>query len=102
FSRDGHLLATAGHDRTGAIWRLDGNRAFGDSLADHKAVATGVDVTPDGSVLVSGGDDGTVVARDLRNGATRSVRLDGGVRAVDVDGDRVVAGTDAGEVRVLT
>jgi WD40 repeat protein/class 3 adenylate cyclase len=103
FSADGRLLATTGRDRTGAIWRLDGNRGFARSSPDHEAVATHVAVTPDGRSVVSAGADGAVVVRDLRTGTRRTVRLEGEVRAfdLDADGDQVVAGTTTGEVRVL-
>ena len=74
FSADGRRLATAGLDRTGAIWRLDGNRAIGVAHADHESVATQVVVSPDGRYVVSGGADGTVAVRDLRGRSARAVR----------------------------
>jgi WD40 repeat protein/class 3 adenylate cyclase len=102
FSVDGSRLATVGGDRTGAIWRLDGSRAAARSWTDHKAVATQIDITPDGRFVVSGGADGSVVARDVRSGTTRSGRRAGEVHSVDLDrqGRQVVSGDTNGDVVV--
>jgi WD40 repeat protein len=107
FSADGRHLATAGLDRTGAIWRLDGNRSIGVAHADHESVATQVVVSPDGRYVLSGGGDGSVAVRDLRGrsaGAVRSARRDGEVMSVDLDtaGTRAVSGDNAGAVTVAT
>ncbi len=104
FSADGSMLATAGLDRTGAIWRLNGTRAIGSLYSDHAAVATQVDVTSDGRYVASAGGDGTVAVRDTRSGDTRSVSIEGEVLSLDIDpsGERVVVGTNRGEVRVLS
>ena len=49
FSADGSLLATAGLDRTGALWRLDGNRAIGTVFRGQKGAITEATYTPDGN-----------------------------------------------------
>jgi WD40 repeat protein/class 3 adenylate cyclase len=104
FSADGTRLVTTGGDRIGAIWRLDGQRSAAQTWADHTEAATQLDVTPDGSLLISGGLDGKLVVRDLRDGGSTSAERAGGVLAVEVDrtGKFVVSGDEAGDVVVAS
>jgi WD40 repeat protein len=107
FSADGNRLATAGLDRSGAIWRLDGDRPIAVAYPDHESAATQVVVTPDGRYVVSGGTDGVVTRRDVGSTsgqAAQSTRRDGEVMSIDIDatGERVVSGDTAGTVTVAT
>ena len=54
FSSDGRLLATAGLDRTGALWRLDGSRSIAASLDVHDGAVTEAQFA--GRQVVSAGD----------------------------------------------
>ena len=95
FSEDGRRLATAGLDRTGAIWALDGTRSIGKPLRGRDAEITQA-AWIDRRRFVTGGTDGSVVFRDTAGVPRRRVRLPGEVFAVAADPKRqriVAAGT---------
>ena len=96
FSDDGQRLATAGLDRTGAIWALDGTRTIGRPLSDGDAGITQA-AWIGGRRFVTAGTDGGVVFRDAAGVPSRSARVPGEALTVAVDQRRrrvVVGGTD--------
>lgn len=69
----------------------------------HRLVVAGLDFSPDGRLLASGGDDGTIRIWDTQAGVPRAVRLlDPAFGAVPVvrfvEADRLVAGTSGGHL----
>ncbi|MET7419403.1 hypothetical protein [Dactylosporangium sp. NPDC005555] len=62
FSRDGRLLASAGDDRTVIVWDVAGRRPVA-RLSGHAARVRGLGFTTGG--LISGGDDGRLIAWTL-------------------------------------
>jgi WD40 repeat protein/serine/threonine protein kinase len=106
FSPDGRLLALAENSKKGHVVRVI-DPATGQSvyrLAAHTERVTSLGFSPDGQLLVSGSDDGTVRVWDVEDGRERG-RLRGhtaGVNAVAFGPDRrsvVSAGAD-GTARV--
>ena len=79
FSADDSQLATGGTDRTGALWRLDGERTIAATVSSHEVSVTELSYTSDGRFLVSSGNDGQVLVRDLDDGSTRSIEVGGEV-----------------------
>ena len=72
FAPEGQLLATAGSDRSIEVWEtVTGARR--ELLAGHSAPATHLAFRADGATLLSGSDDGAVIAWDL-TGDRRVVR----------------------------
>ena len=62
---DSNLLATAAFDGLIRIWDLDSRRLV-TTLRGHQGVVTDVQITPDGSTVISGGyEDGTIRVWDL-------------------------------------
>lgn len=102
FSADDGYLATAGTDRTGALWRLDGGRAIAEVVAGHEAAVTELAYTSDGRFLVSSGMDGRLVVRDLDEGSTRSIDVEGEAltAAIDPTDQWVAVGGETGKVRL--
>ena len=96
FSRDGSLLVSAGLDRTGAVWSLDGTRAIGIPLTGQTGPLTAAVFGP--SVLATAGTDGTVALRSPTTArVTRLLRFGGEVRTVAIDAEtgRIAAGGTA-------
>jgi len=71
------------------------------TLEGHESRVESIDVSSDGRLAVSGGDDGTVRLWDIQTGDTRHV-FDVGSCAVDLspDGRFVAAGTGVGRVSI--
>jgi WD40 repeat protein len=96
FSDNGRRLATAGLDRTGAIWALDGTRAIGRPLSDGDAGITQA-AWIDRRRFVTAATDGRVVIRDAAGAPQRRASVAGEALAAAVDTKRrriVVGGTD--------
>ena len=96
FSDDGRRFATAGLDRTGAIWALDGTRTIGKPLRDGDAGITQA-AWIDERRFVTAGTDGGVVIRDATGVPRTRTRVPGEALTVAVDTKRrriVVGGTD--------
>ncbi len=94
FSADGNRLVTTGVDRTGAFWRLDGDRSIGTVLEGQDGPVTEVAFASEGTLL-SAALNGTVAVRDAADGAIEStLRLPGEVLSVSADptGPRMAAG----------
>jgi len=95
-SRDGTLVAATG--RGAHVWRLPGAEPLGRSAPDEGDVH-GAAFSPDGTLLATAGDDGTVRVRRLDGGRTR-VLGDSPLAMRDVafspDGSFLAAVGDAG------
>jgi WD40 repeat protein len=98
------MLAAGGLDGTGSVWSLDGSRAIGTPVEGHEDAVVAALATPDGSVLVTAGFDGRVIAHNI---ATHDDRWTTSVGApivsavLDPRGTRVAVGTAGGQLRVL-
>ncbi len=96
FSVDGTRLATAGLDRTGAIWSLDGTRAIGTPVPDSDAAITHA-IWLDDKRFLTTSTDGRVAFRDASGVPERTIRLNGELLAATIDPKRgriFVGGTD--------
>ncbi|MFH8802876.1 AAA family ATPase [Streptomyces sp. NPDC017936] len=72
FSPDGHLLATAGYDRTVRLWDVSDParpEPLGKPLTGHTSWVSSAVFSPDGRTLASAGDDGTIRLWDVRDPA---------------------------------
>ena len=101
FSDDGRRFATAGVDRTGAIWALDGLRTIGKPLRGPNAAITQA-AWIDEQQFVTAETDRGIVFRDAAGVPSRRTRVRGEAFTVAVDTKRgriVVGGT--GGVRTL-
>jgi WD40 repeat protein len=91
------MLVSAGQDRTGAVWSLDGKRSIGVPLSGQEGPIT--EAAFGRSYLATAGTDGTVALRSPTTGRVeRLLRLDGEARtvAIDAKSGRIAAGgTDA-------
>jgi hypothetical protein len=101
FGADGTLV-TAGRDRSIRRWNVSDRRKpvrLG-TLTGHTGAVRALSYRPDGKVLASSGDDGTVRLWTDQEQIAELTGL-GSVRAVTFspDGQTVVAGTETGEVR---
>ena len=96
FSEDGKRFATAGVDRTGAIWALDGTRTIGKPLRGPKAGITQA-AWIDERRFVTAETDRSVVIRDATSVPSLRTRVPGEAFTVAVDTKRrriVVGGPD--------
>ena len=85
-------------------WDSESGAAIGTSLGGRGGPVLGVAYSPDGTRIVSGGDDGRVRQWDSESGAAVGTPLEGHgdwVRSVaySPDGTRIVSGGDDGRVR---
>ena len=87
FSDDGRRFATAGVDRTGAIWALDGSRTIGKPLRGRNAGITQA-AWIDEQQFVTAETDGGIVFRDAAGVPSRRTRVRGEALTVAVDTKR--------------
>ena len=80
-----------------------GGRSIAEAVASHEAAVTELDYTADGRLLVSSGNDGRLLIRDLDAGTARTIDLGGEVLSATIDpSDRwVAAAGTAGMVRLF-
>ena len=101
-SPDGRTLMSASTDRTIKVWDLGAKKLIRD-LGTHKDMARAALYLPDGKRVLTAGDDGEVVLRNLADGAVLHV-FSGGEHggankiALSPDGRRAVSVHDAGTV----
>ncbi|MFI6097001.1 XRE family transcriptional regulator [Lentzea sp. NPDC051213] len=102
FSKDG-TLATAGRDRLIHLWNVDDRRkpARLGTLTGHTGAVRALSYRPDGKVLASSGDDGTVRLWSEQQ-QIAVLTGEGAVRAVSFspDGRTVAVGSSTGVVRL--
>jgi WD40 repeat protein len=101
FSPDGQLVASVALDRVRTLWTLEGDEAL--RLAPAAAKLTSVAFTPNGNVLLTGGEDGTVEACSTETGEVlRTFKSDSepvlGITSTE-DGRWAVAAGSRGSVR---
>jgi WD40 repeat protein len=101
FNKDG-VLATAGRDRSINLWNVSDRRrpVRLRTLTGHTGAVRALAYSPDGEVLASSGDDGTVRLW-TDQGQVASLPGEGPVRSVSFssDGHTVAAGSSTGVVR---
>lgn len=97
FSDDGRRIATAGLDRTGAIWALDGTRTIGTPLRGRDVGITQA-AWIDGRRFVTAEADGGVVFRDAAGVPEVRARVSGEAltSAADTKRRRIVVGGSDG------
>ncbi|MBZ9736589.1 hypothetical protein LB534_18085 [Mesorhizobium sp. CA18] len=101
-SADGHQIMSASTDRMIKLWDIDGKRLIRD-LGEHKDMARSALFMPDGKTVLTAGDDGEIVLRQLSDGTVLHVfssGANGGVRQLKIsrDGKLAVSGHDTGSV----
>jgi WD40 repeat protein len=101
--RDGRFIAAGTETGIVLLDAADGHRLR--TLVGHRGIVTRVEYSPDGALLFSGGQDGTVRAWDIGTGNTVAVfTVPGGdVRDIDVDGTgrRIGAAAAGGDAYVF-
>ncbi len=102
FSPDGELVATASHDYTAHLSRIDG-AALPTTLAGHAGEVTGVVFSPDGTRVATSSTDGTVRVWPTADGTTRTLTGSGpiGALAISPDGRRIAVASQDGGARVF-
>lgn len=73
FARDGSFIAFSGADRSVSLY--DTHTRNVRKLGQHGGLVNGVTISPDGTTIVSAGDDGEVRLWDVESGYGRSVPL---------------------------
>ena len=101
-SPDGGSFLSTSTDRTIKLWDMAGERLIR-TVASHSDMARVATFLPDGERIVTAGDDGEIVLRDLADGSPQhvfSTKDHGRVNkiAVSADGGRMVSGHQAGTV----
>lgn len=99
---DGRSFLSTSTDRTIKLWDLAA-RTLTKTVASHSDMARVAVFLPDGERIVTAGDDGEIVMRNLSDGAPLhvfSTKDHGGVNkiAISADGRRMVSGHEAGTV----
>ena len=103
FSPDGNMLAGAGgwRDKTVRLWDV-ASGTLQQTLAGHTGSVTSVAFSPDGVMLVSGGEDGTVRLWDVATGTLQHTLTEytSGVLSVafSPDGRTLASGSEDGTV----
>ncbi|MBZ9859830.1 WD40 repeat domain-containing protein [Mesorhizobium sp. CA12] len=103
-SADGHQIMSASTDRIIKLWDIEGKRLIRD-LGEHKDMARSALFMPDGKTVLTAGDDGEIVLRQLSDGTVLHVfssGANGGVRQlkISLNGKLAVSGHDTGSVVV--
>ncbi len=100
-SPDGAYLATASADNDLALIHAETLEFV--RVSGHSNEANAVEFRPDGSGMVSGADDASVKFWDLQGNLIQSVNVGGNVwsLAISPDGERIVAGTNEGDLVLL-
>ncbi|MBZ9869082.1 WD40 repeat domain-containing protein [Mesorhizobium sp. CA15] len=103
-SADGHQIMSASTDRMIKLWDIEGKRLIRD-LGEHKDMARSALFMPNGKTVLTAGDDGEIVLRQLSDGTVLHVfssGANGGVRQlkISLDGKLAVSGHDTGSVVV--
>jgi WD40 repeat protein len=105
FPRD--LVATAGHDGRVELWELQGDpRRVGEDFHAHAAPVESVAVDPEGKLLATGSNDGTVRLFDIadrklseRTFKERPSTHRAAIRAIALSGDVVLSASDDGTLK---
>lgn len=99
---DGNSFLSASTDKTIKLWSIP-DRKLVRTVASHPDMVRSAIFLPDGARIVTAGDDGEIVVRNLADGAPLhvfSAKDHGGVNkiAISPDGRRMVSGHEAGTV----
>lgn len=109
FSSDGKRLFSAGSDKLVRAWSVDSEtsvgQAIGSPLAGHTTAIRSLTTSPDGKLLATGSDDGTILLWDQQTGELAGPPLREHQRAVMAlrfgpDGKQLLSGGDDQTVRL--
>ena len=109
-SPDGNIIAGGKADNTIQLWRFDHFDQYDEEkdiyentlLKGHSDGVTSIAFSPDGNILASGSNDGTIRLWEASDGSHKSTLEHGGVTSIvfNPDGNILASGSDDGTIRL--